>query len=162
MIYYDAICGGFFASSIHGPRKLIVPDPDWTATDDAPDAPPATIEIDNPACKIPAGAIEISDADHAALMAAQSLGKIIVAGDGGVPVATDPVLTAVELWALQRTQARLSLTESDITILRCAEANVAVPDDWVTYRAALRAIVSAETGDPDDALPTRPAYPAGT
>ncbi len=56
--------------------------------------------------------------------------------------------------------AQMALDASDITILRCFEHGVAVPAEWVTYRAALRAIV-AGTSTPAE-LPARPAYPAGT
>jgi hypothetical protein len=35
---------------------------------------------------------------------------------------------------------------------------VAIPAAWVTYRAALRSIISTGTG----AMPPKPAYPAGT
>lgn len=39
---------------------------------------------------IPPDAVEISAEDHAALMAANGMGKVIVAGPGGVPIAIDP------------------------------------------------------------------------
>ena len=54
--------------------------------------------------------------------------------------------------------ASAALAESDVTVIRCYEHAVAVPAEWVAYRAALRAIVSSGTGS----LPTRPAFPAGT
>jgi hypothetical protein len=56
--------------------------------------------------------------------------------------------------------AKLALDASDRTVLRCFEAGVAVTEDWKTYRVALRAIVAGSSGA--TALPTRPAYPAGT
>lgn len=66
------------------------------------------------------------------------------------------------LWSSLQSQALGALTESDITVLRCVESGVAVPQAWRDYRAALRLIVSSETGDPDLGLPARPEYPAGT
>jgi len=42
------------------------------------------------------------------------------------------------------------------------KAGVAFPAAWLAYCQALRAIVAAATGDPSVALPTMPAYPAGT
>jgi len=74
----------------------------------------------------------------------------------------DPGPTAAQLWAAHQAQAQTALDASDITLLRCVENAVAVPAAWVSYRAALRAIVRAASGDATQPLPTRPAYPAGT
>jgi hypothetical protein len=65
-------------------------------------------------------------------------------------------------WSAYQGQARAALTDSDITLLRCAECGVSVPPTWAAYRKALRAIVSAVTGDPAQPLPIKPAYPTGT
>ena len=65
-------------------------------------------------------------------------------------------------WVAYQVQAQELLDKSDVTIARCTENSVAVPGAWATYRKALRAIVGATTGDATKALPTRPAYPAGT
>ena len=54
--------------------------------------------------------------------------------------------------------AQADLDKSDITILRCVSAGVAVPPEWQAYRVTLRAIVATGVGP----LPPRPAYPAGT
>jgi len=49
------------------------------------------------------------------------------------------------------------------TVMRCVIAGVALPGEWQTYITALRAITGAKVpGDPTQALPTRPPYPAGT
>lgn len=66
------------------------------------------------------------------------------------------------LWSSLQYQALGALAESDITVLRCAEAGVPVPQSWRAFRAALRLIVSSESGDPDAGLPARPEYPPGT
>ena len=55
-------------------------------------------------------------------------------------------------------QAQAALDQSDITILRCAENQVAVPAEWATYRKSLRAILASGTGT----IPPQPPYPAGT
>lgn len=60
-----------------------------------------------------------------------------------------------------REQARAALDVSDKTVYRCFEAGVVLPAEWVTYRKALRAIVSASPSTAT-ALPTMPAYPSGT
>ncbi|MHB1176061.1 MAG: hypothetical protein ACYCZJ_13160 [Sulfuriferula sp.] len=83
---------------------------------------------------------------------------------------TLPVPTTAELkasadaaaWATYQAQARAALAASDTTIIRCVENSVAVPVAWVSYRASLRSIVGAESGDPTQPLPAKPAYPAGT
>lgn len=73
--------------------------------------------------------------------------------------ATTPAAAA---WSSYQASAQIALDKSDRTVVRCAENGVAVPAAWVTYRKALRAIISAASGDPTQPLPTQPAYPAGT
>lgn len=81
----------------------------------------------------------------------------------GVLVYRQPVQPTLEQrWAALQSDARSALAESDITVLRCAEAGVPVPQAWRDYRAALRLIVSSAAGDPDAGLPPRPDYPPGT
>jgi hypothetical protein len=71
-------------------------------------------------------------------------------------------VSATTLWLAYQGQAKAALDASDVTILRCYENAVTVPASWATYRKALRAIVSAASGDPTQVLPVRPAYPSGT
>lgn len=54
-----------------------------------------------------------------------------------------------------RDAARAALDASDVTILRCGERNMAVPQAWADYREALRAIVRDGAG----VLPARPDWP---
>ncbi|NPT59118.1 tail fiber assembly protein [Paraburkholderia elongata] len=93
---------------------------------------------------------------YAALLAA------IADNDVTVTPYSPRVVSSAQLWANYQTQAQSVLTESDKTILRCYENGVTVPAAWATYRKALRAIISATSGDPAQPLPARPAYPAGT
>jgi hypothetical protein len=65
---------------------------------------------------------------------------------------------AAQAAALLAQSARAALEQSDITILRCVERGVAVPADWVAYRAALRECINGSLAE----LPSRPEYPAGT
>ena len=89
---------------------------------------------------LPEGGIAITDAEAAVLKAA-----------------ADAAQAPVKLKAA----ATVALVKSDTTLLRCAESAVAIPPEWAAYRKALRNIVSgADTTSV--ALPTQPAYPAGT
>lgn len=89
---------------------------------------------------LPTGCVEISEAEALALQAP----------------------TAAKLWADYQSKALSALDKSDITMIRCIEKGVSVPAAWATYRAALRAIISAASGDASSPLPVRPSYPAGT
>lgn len=82
-----------------------------------------------------------------------------VASVQSVYAAHDP---AAPSWAAYQESAKAALGETDITVMRCYESAVAVPAAWATYRKALRAIVSAASGDATQALPEKPTYPAGT
>jgi hypothetical protein len=59
-------------------------------------------------------------------------------------------------------QALAAFPSADVTVLRCVEHGIAVPAEWVAYRAALRTIISAPRGTVVTGLPVKPAYPAGT
>ncbi len=109
---------------------------------------------------IPTDAVAISGEEHAALMEAQSQGRVIRADAEGRPVAVEHVPSAEDLATRKQAQAQAALTASDITINRCYEAGVAVPQAWRDYRAALRVIVADPAAGGE--LPQRPAYPAGT
>lgn len=87
-------------------------------------------------------------------------GRWAVSNGALVPY-TPPAPSAAQLFAALQADASAALAESDRTVLRCYENSVAVPAAWATYRAALRAIVNG-TNATATALPTRPAYPAGT
>lgn len=55
--------------------------------------------------------------------------------------------------------AQIALNKSDVTVLRCFEAEVALPPEWVTYRKTLRDILAGKSAGQ---LPARPNYPAGS
>lgn len=69
----------------------------------------------------------------------------------------DPVKRA----AILKPAAQSELDKSDVTILRCVENAITVPAEWLSYRSALRAIISGQDLV-SSVLPTKPAYPAGT
>jgi hypothetical protein len=112
----------------------------------------------------PADAIEISDAVFQEFgCSAPPAGQCRVAGSDGLPTwQAIPGPTPAQAWSSYQMSAQSALAESDRTILRCYENTVAVPATWATYRKALRAIVSAASGDATQPLPTKPQYPAGT
>ena len=95
-----------------------------------------------------------------ALLEAQSAGQVIQADSDGNPVAVaPPAPTADQLQAALVAAATVALQKSDIQIVRCYEASIDVPSVWVTYRAALRAIVNGRDTT-STVLPTIPAYPS--
>ena len=50
------------------------------------------------------------------------------------------------------------MDKSDKTLLRCFELGVPVPIEWIAYRAEIRALITAGSGN----APIQPAYPEGT
>lgn len=82
--------------------------------------------------------------------------------DAATLAANEQAASAAFAWSSLKRDALAALQDSDITVLRCFEHGVALPSEWVSYRAALRAIVSAVAGNAAAGLPVRPAYPAGT
>lgn len=116
-VFYSAANGGFYEEHVHGFRQVDVADPAWerpvitvtlapsetfgatTNTGKKPlvvkdvpdmDAVAPQIRVDNPDCKIPADAVEVTDAYRWELVNAQVTGKIIVANADGFPVMQDP------------------------------------------------------------------------
>ena len=74
------------------------------------------------------------------------------------PVEPTPIPVVIPL----AIQAQTLLDKTDITVLRCYSAGVAVPAEWQAYRVALRAIVTGKDTT-STSLPTAPqTYPAGT
>lgn len=114
--FYSATTGGFYDKQVHR-HVIVVPDPEavcpkvqvpdmdalppdgdldasWerpTIEIDDPNWIPDQIEVPNPNTLVPDDAVEISNDLHAHLLAQESdHGKIIRAGEGGLPIAVDP------------------------------------------------------------------------
>ena len=71
-----------------------------------------------------------------------------------------PEIDAVIAAEYHKKQAYAALRKSDVTIIRCYEKAVPVPEEWKTYRLELMEIVSGKTTP--GVLPARPEYPTGT
>ena len=121
--------------------------------------------------QIPSDAVEITQEEHQALMVAQSEGKIIQPDANGAPEAVDFVPTTAQQWAAYQQGAQKGLSDSDTTMHRIAEGvalgrtswTAADVVAWVDYRRLLRSILSeAQPATIPQALPAKPAYPAGT
>jgi hypothetical protein len=158
MLYFSPSRIAFFDTEIHGARTLDVPQPGWVPPDDDPEAQAPLVGVPNPACLIPDDAVEITEEQHQALMADQSGGKTIVAGDGGLPVAIDkPAPSLDDLANLARGRRDEMLSACDWVVTRALEVSEPVPAQWVTYRQALRD-VSSQAGFPTTITwPTPPA-----
>lgn len=97
---------------------------------------------------IPLDAVEITADEHAALLNAQSIGKIIRPDTAGRPVATDaPSPTTDQLAAHVRAQRDTLISQCDWTVLPDASLAPEEQTTWRTYRQALRDVT------------TQPAFP---
>ncbi len=112
------------------------------------DAVPDTLEIANPACSIPADAVEITAEYHAELLAGQSGTKVIAWGDDGYPFLGDlPPPSPEELAAVERVWRDGQLAATDGIVSRHRDEQEASGATTLTseqysqlqqYRQALR------------------------
>ena len=97
---------------------------------------------------LPADAVPITAERHAQLMAAQSEGRLIKAGNGGAPVVIErPGLTPEQALAALRAERNRLLAESDYTQIPDAPLSKAKREEWRAYRQALRDL-SMTVADP--------------
>lgn len=110
---------------------------------------------------IPADAVEITEENHAALLAGQGRGKIIMADATGHPVLTDPPPPSLEQMAATERVWRdgeLELADNEVRKHEDSDLAATATDGlWRAYRAALRAWPQASSF-PDAAH--RPVAPA--
>ncbi len=155
-IFFSLMTGGSYNTEWHGTRELTINDPKWvrptiqvpqddgnggTVMVDVPDesAVHPVITVPNPDCKIPADAVEITAAEHAALLDARSQGKHIQADATGRPVAVDPPPPSdAELAAVARAKRDRMIADCDWTVLPDAPLTSAQLTAWKAYRQALR------------------------
>lgn len=138
--YFDPATRGFYTADVHGARQIEVVDPAWTrptieveilpgesaviagelvvndsdetisrfAPDTGVQAP--MIVINNPDCRIPPAAVEISDALYRELLDGEQAGQVIAVGQNGHPVLVDrpaPTEAAVEAAVTATLQGRI-------------------------------------------------------
>lgn len=178
-MHYSKSTKGFYSNEIHGHSMITIVDPAWLCPEievpdpafdpsqhpegtpvplvkiKDPNAVPATIEVPNPDCKIPADAVEVPDDVYRALLDAQSMGKVIEPDTNGFPVAVDHVPTAAEIAAIARAERDTLLAAADIAINKAEDAG---QDSTALrkYRQKLRDWPSTK-GFPD--LTTLPVMP---
>lgn len=81
----------------------------------------------------------------------------------GEMVETDIEIAPEQLWSDYQDSALACLKDNDVIAIRCLKAGVPYPSEWLDYDNKLRVIMHADSGDPTQPLPTRPAnHPAGT
>ncbi|MCM8743185.1 phage tail assembly chaperone [Pseudomonas koreensis] len=95
----------FYDESFHGPRKMLIQDPEWSPGEDESGDPPMVL-VDNPDCLIPEGAKLIEAEQYQALLDGQAVGKVITADADGYPVLTDQPAPTVEQLAEQERKWR--------------------------------------------------------
>lgn len=93
--------------------------------------------VDNPDCRIPPHAVEISEARFKELMAAQQRGAAIEVR-GGRPVAVPHAPSAEEARAARRRRRDQLLAASDWTQLPDSPLSEEERAEWAVYRQALR------------------------
>lgn len=98
---------------------------------------PPMIEVDNPECRLPADAVEISDERHAELMQAQADGKTFRPGSDGLPEIAERVRPVEEIIAAARISRDRQLAATDWTQLPDA-LTAAKRKAWADHRKHLR------------------------
>lgn len=102
-VYASKSHQAFFDDALFGTRKISVPDPDWTRPTvqvngvelEDPDAECPFVEIDNPNCRLPEDAVEISRDVRDALLASQATGMVID-WSGDFPAAVQAPAPSIE------------------------------------------------------------------
>lgn len=130
--FYSPSTGGFYSEQTHGARML-----EGARSPREMKAGKRAAMQPNPACTIPADAVEVSDEAYAELMAAQAQGRQI-ALRGGRPAAVERNADPEEQRMLRRRQRDQLLAASDWTQLPDAPLDEESRGQWLAYRQALR------------------------
>lgn len=106
---------------------------------------------------VPVDAVEVTPEKRQELLEGEAGGKVISASEISDPVLVDRPEPPIEVqWAARQRRARAELSATADTVLSLIEAGDPVPTAMRDYRTALRAIVTAETGDPSLPFPVAP------
>ncbi|MDY7579347.1 hypothetical protein RGU70_13595 [Herbaspirillum sp. RTI4] len=71
------------------------------------------------------------------------------------------VTQTVAAWEKFQQTVQAELEANDVIYTRCGKAGVAYPPAWLQYDIALRVLRKLISGDPTQALPTKPEKPTG-
>lgn len=130
--FFSPSTGGFYTEQLHRPRFI-----EQAQTERERKAGKRPQLVPNPSTRIPADAVEVSDAEYARLFAEQAEGKAIAAR-GGKPVTVKVETDPAERIAQRRRERNQRLAASDWTQLQDAPLDPAVQAEWADYRQALR------------------------
>ncbi|MES2231807.1 MAG: phage tail assembly chaperone [Pseudomonadota bacterium] len=144
VVYFHGASCGFYIEEIHGPRLVLVSDPQWEhPTISIPDpnwvpeglgdfepplvdvldpqACPPKILVANPKCSLPPEneLVEITEAQYLELLTLQSEGKVICSGVDGLPLSADrPPPSAEEVASRERVWRDAQLAATDPLVVR--------------------------------------------
>ncbi|WP_245656614.1 tail fiber assembly protein [Novosphingobium naphthalenivorans] len=149
--YFSISAGGFFSDVIHGARQIAV---EQTPKEIKAGKRPRMIE--NPLCRIPADAVEISQETWEELLQAQANGKAI-AVVGGMPVAVEPTVDEAIRIKVRRRQRDALLAATDWTQMPDSPLDALTRKAWADYRHALRDLDMDGTDWPDSPEAKEPA-----
>lgn len=133
-MFYSKETGGFYDEALHGARLLNVQDPS---------VPDGLATVPNPDCRIPADAVEISDDNYAALLAAQTDGQVIQSNKKGEPVAAkrpEPAFAEVRaeyLGSVRAARREVLLTLPGLWMAATADGDKTAASAIIAARKAL-------------------------
>lgn len=170
IMFLHATSLAFYSTATHGPRTLLVPDPDWKPEPDAEPAEAPQIEVQNPDCQLPPAAelIELSASQYEQLVNAPSLGKVLAVKNGKPVLVDPPAPSADRLAETERTWRDYVLVETDPLIARHrdeleldATSTTLSPTQYrelLVYREALREWPESSSFPKSDARPGEPVW----
>lgn len=120
IMYLHATSLAFYSTATHGPRTLLVPDPNWEPEPESEPAEAPLIEVQNPDCQLPPATelIELSASLYEQLVNAPSLGKVLAVKNGKPVLVAPPAPSADRLVEAERNWRDYVLVETDPLIAR--------------------------------------------
>ncbi len=129
MFYYSPSTRGFYHEDVHGKIEVEIPI--------------VGILVTLRESMIPADVVEVTPAEHMALMVGQNAGKLIVPGEGGKPVLIDhPAQTPEIAWMVARRRRDALLRGLDWTQL--PDVPEALKEKYAAVRQRLRDLPTLE------------------